>query len=199
MQDLITPKDRLNLHPMRHWYCAGVCMAGTDRAGGTSTEPGTGALSRSLGLGHCIFFGVGSILGAGIYTLIGKVAGHGEGLTWVAFVIASVTAGLTAFAYAELSGMYPRSGGEFVYAQKALGDRVGAVLGWIIASNGIISAATVSLGLAGYFTQLMDLPLLPVAFGAITLFFIVNAIGIRSSSTVNIVLTVVEIAGLVAV
>jgi APA family basic amino acid/polyamine antiporter len=158
-----------------------------------------GGLKRTLGLGHCIFFGVGSILGAGIYTLIGKVAGHAEGMTWLAFLIASLTAGLTAFAYAELNGMFPRSGGEYVYARQAFGDRVGAALGWVIASNGIISASTVALGLAGYFTQLIQVPLLPVAFGAIVLFFLVNAIGIRGSSTVNIVLTVVELAGLVAV
>ncbi len=63
-------------------------------------------LRRSLGLGQCIFFGVGSILGAGIYTLIGKVAGWGGNLTWLAFIVASLTALLTAFSYAELSSMF---------------------------------------------------------------------------------------------
>jgi APA family basic amino acid/polyamine antiporter len=172
--------------------------AHTDQHGDTEAQ-NAGGLKRTLGLGQCIFFGVGSILGAGIYTLIGKVAGHAEGFTWLAFVIASITAGLTGFAYAELTSMFPRSGGEYVYAQKAFGNRVGAVLGWVIASNGIISASTVALGLAGYFIALVEVPMLPVAYGAIVLFFLVNAIGIRSSSTVNIVLTVIEFAGLVGV
>jgi len=156
-------------------------------------------LKRALGLGHVVFFGVGSILGAGIYTLIGKVAGEAGNLTWLAFLIASFTAFLTAFSYAELSAAYPRSGGEYVYAQKAFGQRAGTVVGLLIAMNGIISAATVSLGFAGYFTELVDLPLLPVALGIIGLLLLVNVIGIEASSTVNIVLTVIEVLGLVAV
>ena len=117
------------------------------------------SLDRSLNLGQVIFFGVGSILGAGIYTLIGKVAGHAGNLTWLAFLIASFTALLTAFSYAELSAAYPKSGGEYVYVKRAFGQRMGTFIGLVIASNGIISAATVALGFAGYFTELIHLPL----------------------------------------
>lgn len=158
-----------------------------------------GRLERTLGLGQVIFFGVGSILGAGIYTLIGKVAGEAGNLSWLAFVIASFTAFLTAFSYAELSAAFPRSGGEYVYAQKAFGQRLGTAVGLLIALNGIISAATVSLGFAGYFTELVKLPLLPVALGIVGVLLLVNIWGIRESSTVNIALTCIELAGLVAV
>lgn len=157
------------------------------------------SLDRSLGLGQVIFFGVGSILGAGIYTLIGKVAGHAGNLTWLAFIIASFTALLTAFSYAELSAAYPRSGGEYVYVKHAFGQRLGTFIGLVIASNGIISAATVSLGFAGYFTQLIQFPIWPIAIGILVLLFAVNAIGIQASSNVNMVLTGVEILGLVVV
>lgn len=156
-------------------------------------------LKRALGLGHVIFFGVGSILGAGIYTLIGKVAGHAGNLTWLAFLIASFTALLTAFSYAELSAAYPKSGGEYVYVKRAFGQRMGTFIGLVIASNGIISAATVALGFAGYFTELIHLPIWPVAVGILVLLFLVNAIGIQGSSNVNMVLTGVEILGLVVV
>jgi len=159
----------------------------------------TATLHRTLRPGHVIFFGVGSILGAGIYTLIGKVAGEAGNLTWLAFLIASFTAFLTAFSYAELSAALPRSGGEYVYAQKAFGQRAGTVVGLLIALNGIISAATVSLGFAGYFTELIDLPRLPVALGIIGLLLLVNIRGIQASSTVNIALTCIEILGLVVV
>ena len=157
------------------------------------------SLDRSLGLGQIIFFGVGSILGAGIYTLIGKVAGHAGNLTWLAFLIASFTAMLTAFSYAELSAAYPKSGGEYVYVKRAFGQRMGTFIGLVIASNGIISAATVSLGFAGYFTELIQVPIWPVAVGILFLLFAVNAIGIQASSNVNMVLTGVEILGLVVV
>ncbi len=156
-------------------------------------------LKRTLGLGQVIFFGVGSILGAGIYTLIGKVAGEAGNLSWLAFFIASITAFLTAFSYAELSAAFPRSGGEYVYAQKAFGQRLGTAVGLLIALNGIISAATVSLGFAGYFTELVRLPILPVALGIIVVLLLVNMWGKRESSTVNIALTCIEFAGLVAV
>ena len=157
------------------------------------------SLDRSLGLGQVIFFGVGSILGAGIYTLIGKVAGHAGNLTWLAFLIASFTAMLTAFSYAELSAAYPKSGGEYVYVKRAFGQRMGTFIGLVIASNGIISSATVSLGFAGYFTEFVQLPMWPVAVGILVLLFVVNAVGIQASSNVNMLLTSVEILGLVVV
>lgn len=156
-------------------------------------------LQRSLRLGHVVFFGVGSILGAGIYTLIGKVAGEAGNLTWFAFVIASVTAFLTAFSYAELSAAFPRSGGEYVYAQQAFGQRAGTSVGLLIALNGTISAATVSLGFAGYFTALVGLPILPVALAIIMVLLLVNIRGIQASSALNIALTIVEVVGLLIV
>ena len=108
-------------------------------------------LNRTLNLSQCVFFGVGSILGAGIYTLLGKVAGWAGNMTWVSFLIASVTAFCTALSYAELSSAMPKAGGEYVFAKKSFGKTVGMLLGWIISLNGIISGATVSLGFAGYF------------------------------------------------
>src|SRR5688572_10868287 len=115
-------------------------------------------LNRTLGLAECVFFGVGSILGAGIYTLIGKAAGLGGNMVWISFAIASVTALATAFAYAELSGMFPASGGEYVYAKNALGKKAGAILGLSISLNGMITGAAVSIAFAGYFARLVEIP-----------------------------------------
>src|SRR5688572_12171776 len=159
----------------------------------------SGKLNRTLGLAECIFFGVGSILGAGIYALVGKVAGEGGNLTWLAFIIASVTALFSAFSYAELSAAFPKAGGEYVYAKKALGNTMGVILGFVISLNGIITGATVSLGFAGYFSQLMDIPLLVSSLSIIIIIFIINSIGIRESSVVNIIFTVIEVGGLVFV
>ncbi|MCE3278528.1 MAG: hypothetical protein K0S44_719 [Bacteroidetes bacterium] len=156
-------------------------------------------LRRTLGLGECIFFGVGSILGAGIYALIGKVAGHGENMTWLAFLIASITALFSAFSYAELTSAYPSAGGEFVFAKKAMGKKMGGVLGTMISFNGIISGATVSLGFAGYFSKLIDVPLLVAAIGIILIIFAVNISGIKQSSVINIIFTIIEALGLILV
>ncbi|MDZ4845849.1 MAG: amino acid permease [Chitinophagales bacterium] len=159
----------------------------------------TQKLKRTLGLAECVFFGVGSILGAGIYALVGKVAGFGGNMIWLAFLIASVTALLSAFSYAEMSAAFPKAGGEYVYAKNALGKKAGIILGFIISLNGIISGATVSLGFAGYFTRLIELPLLAVAPGILVLVFLVNISGIRQSSIINIIFTVIETGGLLFV
>ena len=80
-------------------------------------------LKRGLTLPLIIFYGIGNILGAGIYVLIGKVAGHAGYLTPVAFLCAAFVAGLTAFTFAELSSRYPFSAGEAIYIKHGLGSR----------------------------------------------------------------------------
>ncbi len=156
-------------------------------------------LKRTLGLVECIFFGVGSILGAGIYALVGKVAGASGNLIWLSFLMASFTALLTAFSYAELSSAFPKAGGEYEYAKHAFGQKIGFILGAIISINGIISGATVSLGFAGYLSGLTGMNLIVAAQLVIILVFSVNAYGIRESSFVNIVFTILEASGLLLV
>lgn len=156
-------------------------------------------LKRTLGLAECVFFGVGSILGAGIYTLIGKVAGLAGNFIWLAFLIASIAAMFTAFSYAELSAAFPKSGGEYVYAKKAFGKKTGFFLGVIISLNGIISGATVSIGFAGYFGALTGIGMVQATLGIIVLVFLINSWGIRQSSTFNIIFTIIEAVGLLFV
>ncbi len=153
-------------------------------------------LNRTLGLVECIFFGVGSILGAGIYTLIGKVAGQSGNLIWLAFIIASVTALFTAFSYAELSSCFPNASGEYEYAKNAFGKKMGVILGFSISLNGVISGATVALGFAGYLSSLIGIHLILAAAAIIILIFLINAYGIRESSVINIIFTLIEAGGL---
>lgn len=153
-------------------------------------------LKRSLGLAECIFFGVGSILGAGIYALIGKVAGLSGNATWLSFLIASAAALCTAFSYAELSAAFPKAGGEYVYATRAFGKKTGIVAGFIISLNGIISGAAVSLGFAGYFEALTGINFLAGSLGIILIIFVLNVSGIKESSVANIIFTIIEAAGL---
>ncbi|HEX8270001.1 MAG TPA: amino acid permease [Flavobacterium sp.] len=156
-------------------------------------------LKRTLGLAECIFFGVGSILGAGIYTILGKVAGLSGNFIWLAFLIASMCALATAFSYAELSSAFPSAGGEYTYAKKAFGKTTGVILGVIISLNGIISSATVAVGFAGYLSTLLGVGVLVGALGILAVLFGVNAAGIRQSSVVNIVFTIIEVSGLLLI
>ena len=156
-------------------------------------------LKRTLGLTEAVFFGTGSILGAGIYAIVGKVAGFSGNMIWLSFAIASITALMSAFSYAELSSMFPSAGGEYVYAKNAFNKKMAVALGLIISVNGIISGATVSIAFAGYFSQLLDIHLFIAALGIIVLVWLVNVSGIRQSSVVNIIFTIIEFAGLVLV
>jgi APA family basic amino acid/polyamine antiporter len=156
-------------------------------------------LKRTLGLSECIFFGVGSILGAGIYTLIGKVAGLSGNFIWLSFAISSVCAIFTALSYAELSAAFPKAGGEYVYAKRAFGKKIGQVLGVIISLNGIIVGATVALGFAGYLSNLLDINRLTGSIAIIIIIFLINISGIRQSSNINIIFTLIEATGLLLV
>ncbi|WP_343631749.1 APC family permease [Fluviicola sp.] len=156
-------------------------------------------LKRTLGLTEAVFFGTGSILGAGIYAIAGKVAGFSGNMIWLSFAIASLTALMSAFSYAELSSMFPSAGGEYVYAKHAFNRKMAVALGLIISINGMISGSTVAIGFAGYFSQLLEINLFIAALGIICLVWLVNVSGIRQSSIVNIIFTIIEFCGLVLV
>jgi basic amino acid/polyamine antiporter, APA family len=158
-----------------------------------------GELKRTLNLAEVVFFASGVILGAGIYTIIGKAAGAGGNMLWLSFAIAAFTALLTLFSYAELISVYPSSGGEFTFVEKAAGVRWAYVVALMVALSGMISSATISLGFAGYLSELAGFPSKITALAIIALILVVNVLGIKHSSAVNIVFTLLETGGLLFV
>ena len=161
-------------------------------------------LKRRVSLFALTFYGVGNILGAGIYALIGDVVNITGNLSWLAFVLASITGALTGLSYAELSTMYPKSAAEFVYTEEAFKIRpLSFILGWIIIFSGILSAATVALAFASYLAGLIGIPslylIIPFAIILIIILSIINFIGIRTSTRTNIVFTSIEAIGLIII
>ncbi|MBW2629323.1 MAG: amino acid permease, partial [Deltaproteobacteria bacterium] len=163
-----------------------------------STSP---QLRRSLGFWALVFYGVGDILGAGIYALVGKVAGVAGSASWAAFAVALLVAGLTALTYAELGGRFPRSAGESFFTEQAFGRRGLALLvGWVVLCSGVLSLATVSVAFGGYMSGLVPgLPSSVTVVGILLLLAAINFRGMRESSTTNIVATMVELTGLLIV
>src|SRR5688572_2301413 len=160
-----------------------------------------GTLARTLGLGSLTLYGIGMILGAGIYSVLGVAAGQaGHGL-WLAFVIGAVLALLTGLSYAELSTTYPKAGAEYEYVGRALPARreVASIVGLVMVFAGAGTAATVALAFAGYLGVLIDLPRWLAALALLALITGVNLVGARISSRVNAVLTLIEAGGLVLV
>ena len=156
-------------------------------------------LKRSLGLLEAMICGVGIILGAGIYALIGKAAGMAGNAVWISFVIAAIVAGLSGLSYAELSSIFPKAGAEYEYTRNAFGKRIAFIVGWMIAFSGIIAATAVALGFGGYFEGMFGTPVLFAAIALVVLLSLVIAYGVKEAAWFAIVGTLFEAGGLLIV
>jgi amino acid transporter len=157
-------------------------------------------LKRSIGLPLLLFYGLGNILGAGIYVLIGKVAGEAGLYMPFAFLVASVVAAFSALTYSELSARFPLSAGEAVYIDEGFHrTALSRLTGLLIAFAGMVSAATIARGFYGYFNLFVELPEPLVVAGIILLLGIVCIWGISQSVMAAALLTLIEIAGLLLV
>lgn len=156
-------------------------------------------LARKLGFWEVTLSGVGIILGAGIYALIGAAAGTAGNAVWLSFGIAAIVAFFTALSYMELASMMPTVGAEYEYCTRAVGKRVAMVIGWLIIFSGIIGAATVSLGFAGYLGSILPVPDLLAAFILIVVLTGILLIGVKESALIAVVFTFIEVGGLLLV
>ena len=156
-------------------------------------------LKRELGLVEATLCGVGIILGAGIYALVGKTAGMAGNAVWISFLIAAIVAAFTGLSYAELSSMFPKSGAEYVYTKKAFGKNIAFLVGWLVIVSGIIASTAVALGFAGYFAALFNTPIIPVAIALLLLSSLLLFYGIKQSVKVAVIFTLVEAAGLLLI
>lgn len=145
-------------------------------------------------------YGIGTILGAGIYVLIGKVAAESGMQAPFAFILAAVIAAFTAYSYAELSSRYPKSGGEAVYVLHGFGSKpLSALVGWLIIFTGIVSAATMANGFVGYLDLFVHIPRQASITALVLTLGILAVWGISESLWIVAVITFVEVAGLVLV
>lgn len=167
-------------------------------------DPGTpdeSELKRSI-TGKLLFFYVlGDVLGSGIYVLIGLVAGAVGGAFWLAFAIGVTIATITGLAYAELVTKYPQAAGAALYVNKAFKNRPLTFLITVCMLSASFGAAgSLANGFAHYFHEIWELPptlLLTLSF--IVILAAVNFIGITESVVANMLMTFVEIFGLVIV
>lgn len=154
-------------------------------------------LRRHLGLFHTTMYGVGLILGAGIYALIGDASGATGNSIWISFVLAAISAVFTGLSYAELSSMYPKAAAEYSFMKNAFKNNfIAFLVGWLTLFVAIISASAIALGFGGYFTQILGIPIVISAVLIIAVLSFVNFFGIRESSSMNIIFTIIEAAGL---
>lgn len=157
-------------------------------------------LKRCINYPLLTFYGLGTIIGAGIYVLLGKVVDHAGYSAPLAFLIASVVAGFTAFTYGELSSRLPRSAGEALYVSQAFHWRwLSIITGYSIVAIGIVSSATIANGFVGYLEYFIQLPPWLVIVILVSLLGTIAAWGISESVKLATIITLLELAGLLIV
>jgi amino acid transporter len=157
-------------------------------------------LLRSLSLVEISFYGIGTILGAGIYVLLGEVVNESGMATPTAFLLSALIVSFSAYSYAQMSRHFPCSAGEAVYIMEGLNSRhLSALAGYAISLGGIVSAATIARGFTGYFAFFSALPAWTIIILLITVLTVLAAWGVKQSVTMAVITTLLEIAGLLLV
>jgi len=157
-------------------------------------------LARRIGLPLLTFYGLGTMLGAGIYVLVGKVAASAGMLSPLAFIIAAIIAYFTALSYCQLVARYPLSAGEACYVEHGFNSkRYGIIVGYLVTFTGIISSAILINGFVGYLSHFIELPDYMTITFMLILLGLVAAWGIAESLWLAAVFTIVEVFGLLLV
>lgn len=156
-------------------------------------------LRRTLGFWQVTASGVGIVIGAGIYVLIGSATREAGAAVWMAFVAAGLLSALSALSYAELAGMFPSAGAEYEFAKKAFNEFVGFVTGWMMVAALLIAAGTVSIGFARYAQYFVDVDARLASLALLVAMTALIISGIQRSIWLTVTLALLQIGGLVLV
>ncbi|WP_286760147.1 MULTISPECIES: APC family permease [Sulfitobacter] len=162
-------------------------------------------LKRVMGPGLLLLFVVGDVLGTGIYALTGEVAAKVGGIVWLPFLVAFVLATVTACSYLELVTKYPKAAGAALYTQKAFGVHfLTFLVAFAVMSSGITSASTASQAFAENFGKSFGLGdgaflITAISIGFMVLLGLINLRGVGESVKANVVLTCIELTGLLII
>ncbi|MGE5595452.1 MAG: APC family permease [Hyphomicrobiales bacterium] len=166
---------------------------------GETAPRGETALRRELGFWEVTASGVGIIVGAGIWVLIGEATADAGAGVWLSFVLAAVLSALTGLSYCELAALFPRASAEFEYTRHAFPEWVAFLVGWVMVAGLTVGSATVALGFARYLNQFVDVPATVGGLGILGAALLVAATGIKQSGRLTMLLVLVQVGGLLLV
>ena len=163
-------------------------------------------LKRTITARQLYFYVVGDVLGSGIYVLVGLVAAAVGGAFWMAFLVGVAIATVTGLAYAELVTKYPQAAGASLYINKAFRSPVLTFFITIcMLSANMAAVGSLASGFVRYFGGLVGLPedavwgAAFIALGFVAIITVINLIGITESVVANVIMTFIEISGLIIV
>jgi APA family basic amino acid/polyamine antiporter len=136
-------------------------------------------LKRVLGLTEVTAGGVGIIIGAGIYVLLGAATAHAGPVVWVSFLLAALLSAFTGFSYAELSSMFPSAAGEYEYTRRALPEWVAFIVGWTMIMGLVVAAATVSIGFGRYVGHFLSIEARLAAVALLATVSVIAMVGVK--------------------
>jgi amino acid transporter len=169
----------------------------------TSPETDQPTLLRTVGPFQLTLYGLGSMLGAGIYGLVGKAAGQLGSAVWMAFLVSMVAALLTGLSYASIASRYPKAGGAAYVTHRAYGKPLLSYLvGLAVVCSGLTSIATQSNVVAANVKALFGWDAVPIEALALGFLLLIAGIlvrGIRESLWFNLICTGIEASGLLLV
>lgn len=154
-------------------------------------------LRRTVTTTMLALYGIGNIVGAGVYVLVGKIAEPAGYLAIIAFLIAAIIAFFAALSYAELAARFPFAAGISVYLHQAFNKpKLSTVMGVLLIAAGTASSATLLKGFAGYLHTLVPWPQILLMTLAMALLLAIMLKGIKETVGAAVVLTLIEIGGL---
>lgn len=156
-------------------------------------------LSRELTYYQVLFAGVGNILGAGIYALIGKASKYSQSMTWFSFLLAGLFSYVIGKAYINLSKEQNVNDAEYYLIKSSFNDNIAKFSMWSHILGTIFSCALVSLSLGNYLAPLIGLSPKISGFLCIIVSTLINLLGVSKTANINIGITLIEVFGLLLV
>ena len=170
---------------------------------------GAGQLRRTLGLWQLTMISVGATMGTGILVILGATVPIAGPAIWISFVIAGITALLSAVSYAEMAGMVPVSGSSYSYTYATMGEGLAWICGWCLVLEYAVSVAAVAVGAGEYVNETlrtfgMELPASlaggPMEGGVVNLPALIVVVlatlllvrGMRESAIVNTIVVIIK-------
>lgn len=159
------------------------------------------ALERSMGLGNLVFYGTGTILGAGIFVVIGEVMGKAGPGAPLAYAVAGLVAVFTALSFAEIGARIPTAGGAIDYVEEAFGTRqkLPSVAGIMLIIANIVSGATIATGFVSYLASFVDVPHWMATLGIVGLVGGISIAGMKQSAWFMTITTALGLVTLLAI
>jgi basic amino acid/polyamine antiporter, APA family len=158
-------------------------------------------LKPTLGPVQLTFYGIGVIIGAGVYSVIGAASAIAHDALWFSFVIGGFVAFLTGLSYAEMTTAFPAAGAEYSYVRRAFpkAEWISVLVAITILIGAAATASTVAVAFGGYLREFVDMPPTVSALLLLVGCTVLNVIGLRESSWANILFTCIEVGGLLLV